>query len=224
MSEASFVSLRDLLVYHECRSLFRVLHGVVCMAPQKSKVFGIGMHRTGTASLRRAFNLLGFRCLEDFGCWFITDLDRSGHLVFRPTEAVHAYDAYADNPIPLFVKELDAMFPGSRFILTFRDVDDWLDSVEYIFRVWREDWMASPDHRFIAACHEALYGSTHFDRQRGREVYLRHNESVREYFARRPADLLQIDMTEGCEWGSICNFLDVPVPDRPYPILNARET
>ena len=104
------------------------------------KIFGVGMHRTGTTSLRRAFNILGFRYLEGDGCWFMSDLDTDGKLVFSPKPEIHLYAAYADNPIPLFVRELDAMFPESRFILTHRNVDEWVDSVEHIFNAWWDDW------------------------------------------------------------------------------------
>jgi len=187
-----------------------------------SKVVGVGMHRTGTSSLRRAFNILGFRCLEDSGCWFMADIDRHGDIIFRSTADLDLYQAYADNPVPLFFRELDEMFPGSKFILTHRDVEEWADSVEHIFAAWRDSWRSLPEGPLIAACHKALYGIDGFDRDRGKRAYRRHHEAVRDHFKNRPGDLLELDMTRGVEWDAICRFLQTPVPAAPFPRLNTR--
>lgn len=187
-----------------------------------SKVFGVGMHRTGTTSLRRAFNLLGLRCLEDEGCWFLTGLDDAGELVFRPTAEIDRYDAFADNPVPLFVAELDAAFPGSRFVLTHRETEAWLDSVEYIFAAWGASWAELAEAPLVDACHRALYGGSRFDRGRARDAYLRHNARVRDYFARRPGDLLELDVSRPVDWQPLCRFLDREPPAAPYPRLNRR--
>jgi hypothetical protein len=154
----------------------------------------------------------------------MTALGAEGQLVFRPTPEIYSYSAYADNPVPLFFRELDAMFPKSKFVLTFRDVDAWIDSVEYIFEAWWDSWGASPEGPLIEACHRGFYGTARFDRLCGREAYLRHNNRVREYFVNRPGDLLELDMTRDNQWNSICHFLSVPVPQAPFPRLNVRGT
>ena len=52
------------------------------------------------------------------------------------------------------------------------------------------------------------------------EVFGRHNEAVRRRVS--PERLLVFDVREG--WAPLCDFLDVEVPDGPFPRLNeARE-
>ena len=147
-----------------------------------NKIIGVGAHRTGTSSLRRAFNILGFRCLEVDGCWFMSRIDSQGKYVFEASPDLDLYKAYADFPVPLFFRELDELFPGSKFVLTYRDVEEWADSVDYIFSAWWDDWAKSPEWPLMNACHRTFYGTERFDRQRAKEAYQRHNEEVRSYF------------------------------------------
>ncbi|MFC6929357.1 sulfotransferase family protein [Actinomadura yumaensis] len=56
------------------------------------------------------------------------------------------------------------------------------------------------------------------DRAHAIEVFERHNAEVR---AAIPAErLLVFDVREG--WAPLCAFLDVPVPDEPFPRVNDR--
>ena len=75
-------------------------------------------------------------------------------------------------------RQMDAMYPGSRFILTVRDADEWLSSMVRHF-----GWDESPMRKFIYGAgaggpigHEALY----------KERIRRHNGEVVEYFKDRP--------------------------------------
>lgn len=46
-----------------------------------------------------------------------------------------------------------------------------------------------------------------------------HNEAVRHHVP--PEKLLEYEVKEG--WEPLCDFLDVPVPDEPFPRANTRE-
>jgi len=83
-----------------------------------SRCWGIGLARTGTTSLCQAFRTLGY----------------SNVVHNPPFEALASADAGADNGVVIFFKYLDYKFPGSKFVLTVRDLDGWLDSMEYIYR------------------------------------------------------------------------------------------
>ena len=48
------------------------------------------------------------------------------------------------------------------------------------------------------------------------EVFKRHNQEVRDSF--EPARLLVFDVREG--WAPLCRFLEVAVPNEPFPRLN----
>jgi hypothetical protein len=47
----------------------------------------------------------------------------------------------------------------------------------------------------------------------GREVFEAHEESMRQYC--KPGRLLEYNVGEG--WEPLCKFLEVPVPDEPFP-------
>jgi len=177
----------------------------------RTKVFGIGFPRTGTMSLVRALNLLGIRSLHN-PVPLLTALDHP---------LLQSFDGFADNPLPLIYPQLDARFPGSRFILTDRDVEGWLGSVRWMLSAGRThgNWDARPA---IVAMHTALYGAAVFDADRFRDRFLRHRRDVHAYFAGRRHDLLIMDLARGDGWDPLCRFLERPVPRRPFPHDNRR--
>ena len=52
------------------------------------------------------------------------------------------------------------------------------------------------------------------------EIYNKHNQEVKAYFKNRPNDLLVVDFTTGAGWEELCNFLQVPIPEIPFPHAN----
>lgn len=169
---------------------------------QDHKVFCIGFQRTGTTSMLDALRCLGWFGHHD-APWLLDSLRTA-----RPDLSIAAeYDALADNPFPILYRELDRAYPGSRFILTERPTDGWLRSVRYLVEEWAADFPME----------EHIYGVREFDAAVYRARYECHNREVREYFADRPDALLIIDLTSSPGWGPICRFLDVPVPDVPFP-------
>lgn len=182
-----------------------------------TRIFGIGMQRTATTSLDRAFQVLGLDSLH----WGTGEAARIWHemhsLGRSPT--LERWYAVSDNPIPLLYQKLDVLYPGSKFILTVRDETKWLASVE---RLWNPDhnparwvWDAYPiSHRI----HQALYGQRHFDADVFIKRYRAHNAEVLEYFKDRPDDLLVMNMEAGDGWPGLCHFLSTPIPPIPYPI------
>ena len=88
------------------------------------KVFGIGLSKTGTTSLARALEILGYNVKD---CLGITKYSKGDISSINET-ALDTYDALTDTPIPNFYRELDKKYPNSKFILTVRDMDGWLNS------------------------------------------------------------------------------------------------
>jgi hypothetical protein len=129
--------------------------------------------------------------------------------------------ALCDLPIPLLYKQLDAAYPGSKFVLTLRDEQSWLRSVRNHYdpaknpqqRYWAKD-------PFTNIIHSKLYGTTKFDPEVALRVYREHNAAVREYFADRPGDLIVLDMSDGYEWEKLCSVIPAPMPSCPYPKKN----
>jgi hypothetical protein len=174
------------------------------------KILGIGLSKTGTTSLFAALHRLGYRSatnrhLQRVGLagWFVGD--------FSP-DYLAEWDAITDLPIGTYFHDLDRRYPGSKFILTTRDIDTWLDSA-------RRQWLRRPPPQegFKLRVRLATYGITGFDAERFRFVFQAHERNVRQYFRDRPGDLMVMNLAAGDGWPELCRFLGRPVPDEPFP-------
>ena len=171
------------------------------------KIFCVGFHKTGTSSLGRALNLLEYRVAGPFG---VRDPRIAERAWTQAQSRLDAYDAFQDNPWPVLFRQLDAGVPGGRFVLTVRPVDEW--------------WSSTLNHfgGRTTPMREWIYGvgdpSGHEEQYR--ERYEAHNRAVLDHFADRPGDLLVLRLSEGDGWEPLCRFLEVPVPDRPFPHAN----
>lgn len=168
----------------------------------RQKVFCIGLGKTGTTSLKEALRILDYRLIR-------LPLDWKG---------ITDFDAALPGVSAAMFAELDADYPGSKFILTLRDVEGWLKSIE------RDMGLKQGVARKHQAEREKIltikYGRTTFDRDAFRTAFHGHEAKVRKYFENRPADLLVLDVTTDGGWEPLCNFLGVPVPDVPFPYVN----
>ena len=93
--------------------------------PMAGKIFCIGFHKTGTTTLEVALQRLGYRVTGSFGT---KDPDIASKVHELAYAKVPDYDAFEDNPWPILYRDLDARFPGSKFILTRRPSDAWIRS------------------------------------------------------------------------------------------------
>lgn len=112
------------------------------------------------------------------------------------------------------IRDARERFPDARFVLTTRrDEATWLTSLtrhvarhgrtsfNYRRHIYGVDDPAAHPERFL-------------------ESYRGHNAAVREFFAREPDRLLEVCWEDGDDWGRLCAFLGVPVPDMPFPHLS----
>ena len=188
------------------------------LKPLPTRIFGVGLHKTGTTSLHEALTILGY----DSSHWPSAHWARAVYqemVSMGKSTTLERHYAASDLPIALLYRELDMAYPGSRFILTVRDEDAWIDSVR---RHWdpatnpfRKSWNHDPASHFL---HKQLYGRKDFDRDTMLARYRRHNAEVREHFKDRPDDLLVLRVGDG--WEKLCRFLGRSVPDSAYPWSN----
>jgi len=191
----------------------------VKLLPLPTRIFGIGLHKTGTTSLDAAFKILGYDSLhwgtgEAPKIW--NEMHSTGH-----SKTLEAWYAFSDLPIPVLYRELDKAYPGSKFILTIRNEQAWVKSVEKLwdprYNPTRWMWDVYP---FSNRVHKALYGREDFDRDTFLARYRRHNQEVQGYFKSRPDDLYVMDIDKEDKWPGLCAFLGVPEPSVPYPASN----
>ncbi len=141
---------------------------------------------------------------------------------------LRGYRATTDWPSCTFYRELTREFPDAKVVLTVRDPDRWYDSVsETIFplSVNMPRWFAVVARgmgAISAVAQQNIWGGTFSgrfrDRAHARAVFVAHIEEVQRTVP--PERLLVFDVKQG--WEPLCAFLEVPVPDEPFPRLNER--
>jgi hypothetical protein len=175
-------------------------------------IFCVGLNKTGTMSLHAALTMLGYRSLH-WGGPETRALVRRAIAEGRPMldHLDPELEAISDLEEVTYNFELaDREYPGSRFILTVRDLDDWLDSRRrHVLRNREAKAAGKYGGPFLEIEVEAWTSD-----------YRSHERRVRDYFAARPDDLLILDIAGGDGWRPLCEFLGKPVPDAPFPNRN----
>ncbi|MGH8497203.1 MAG: sulfotransferase [Methylococcales bacterium] len=177
------------------------------------KTVGVGLNRTGTSTLGV--------CLQHWGMKHIS-CNREALELWREQDVaallqwVAQYDSFEDWPWPLLYREIDAAFPGTKFILTRRkDPTIWFKSLGK-----HADRTGPTDFR------KYIYGHAmpHKFREQHIRFYLRHNDSVRQYFRDRPDDFIEVCWEEGDGWEELSRFLGLAHPKIPIPHANKSPT
>lgn len=174
---------------------------------QENKVFGIGFHKTATTSLSHALTALGYSVTGPNGA---KDSEACKDIPKMAYEIAEQYDAFQDNPWPILYKEMDQRYPQSKFILTLRPTDKWIQS-----QVRHFGTVTSPMREWIygVGCpkgNEDIYIAR----------YEKHNAEVLDYFKDRPDDLLILKITEGEGFEKLCPFLNKEIPGVAFPFIN----
>jgi hypothetical protein len=193
------------------------------------EVIGPGFGRTGTNSLRRALELLGFG-----PCHHMYELgDHAEQLpnweALARGEAVDwdevfaGYHAQVDWPGARFWRELCAYYPDAKVVLSVREPQGWYDSMEKTIVPHLERCGASDDESQnprLLMNYELISRQTFAGRISERAYAIdRFNAHIAEVQAEiTPERLLTFDVREG--WGPLCAFLGVGVPDAPFPNTN----
>jgi len=185
------------------------------MSTNTSKIFGIGLSKTGTTSLANALELLGYRTKDYIG---VTKYVQ-GDVCCIDLDTIDKNNALTDTPIPSFYRELDVRYPGSKFILTVRDRASWARSCKKQFTQRLAEIQNDAHKRLFID----LYGTDVFDEAKFVGGYESFVKGVLEYFANRPNDLLVMDITGGEGWEELCRFLGRPMPDVPFPKANVTQ-
>ncbi len=206
------------------------------------KLIGAGFGRTGTWSTFTALNQLGFPCYHMHEV--IINKANKGHLDFwrkvanTPPGTQHDWDqvlanymATVDNPACCVWRELLAANPDAKVLLTLhpRGAEAWyestIDTIYFTENVWQFQviyWLTPFGRKFGDMSRKLIWNRTlkgvMDDKARAVARYEAYIEEVKA--AVPPERLLVFTVTEG--WEPLCKFLDVPVPDEPFPNLNDR--
>lgn len=188
---------------------------------KKQKIFVIGSNKTGTTSLTKSFKTLGYNVCPE-------------HLIFNPKskyligffnenyeelfKLVSIYDAFQDRPWNHidFYQKLDAQFPNSKFILTIRDTDNWVES----YKRWSKK-INLQQLWFYREVSKVCYGIDDFlsDTSLMKKKYEERNLQIIDYFNNND-NFLIMDLEKGDGWEKLCHFTNDKIPDIPFPHEN----
>jgi len=183
----------------------------------ETRVFGVGLNKTGTSSLKRCWEMLGIGPIpsqkEVARARIIAPAleDRN----FAPALAfAEDYRGLEDRPwnVGDIHHHLHQRFPDSLFVLTVRDEEAWWQSV---YR-----WI-TVEKPIVQKRYLRHFEVDEISRAGFIEAYRRHNAAVLAYFENTAPDrLLVLEIGAGDEWQKICAFFERPVPPVPFPHVN----
>jgi hypothetical protein len=179
--------------------------------PTRPRLFGIGLNKTGTTSLHEAFRMLGYDSLHWGGPalrrFVEASLDAGDPLLSRLDPHL---DAFSDiQVLSEHYELLDRQYPGSRFVLTVRPLEDWIES--------RRRHVETNRRRVEAGTYRGAF--LEVDEDAWRAHWTSHVEGVRAYFAGRD-DFLELDLTAHPDWDALCEFLGIRPPSAAFPWAN----
>jgi hypothetical protein len=192
------------------------------------KLIGAAFPRTGTMSLKRAFEILGFgKCYHMHEVFLNPDhipvWNAIGEGVMPDWRKFLAgYTATLDVPACLYWKELAHTFPDAKVLLLQRDPEEWYESMySTVFQIMIDakaelDLSQNMVRRlFLERCMCGRFE----DRDYAIATYQRYCADV---IAEMGEDRLLIyEVSQG--WEPLCDFLGYNVPAESFPLKNSRE-
>jgi sulfotransferase family protein len=202
------------------------------------KVIGAGLPRTATLSQKLALEALGFKpCYHMVNV--LSDLTEAPRWraaldgTLAPQEIFEGFQATVDWPGSYFYAELIEAHPDAKVVLSVRDGDAWARSMhDTIWGLFYDDvlmrhlsdarstvdpmWRGYMDMmREMWRCSGLLNGDD-TTLEWMSSAMQRYNAEVQRTVA--PERLLVWQASDG--WDPLCEFLEVPVPETPFPRVN----
>jgi hypothetical protein len=208
------------------------------------KIIGAGLPRTGTTTLKRSLETLGYSKTyhmkellvnpDKLSLWHT--LEETGTTDWDTL--YDGFEASVDFPCYPWYKEHMIRYPDAKVILTVRPFEAWYKSA--MSTIWTAGpqnlpeklsmlWKVATNSRVrkVVGCIKLVKKSlwvNHFegrfeDKSYAEEIFNKHIADVKAHV---PADkFLVYDVRDG--WGPLCNFLGFPEPAEPLPHLNKKE-
>lgn len=208
------------------------------------KIIGAGFPRTGTTTLKKALETLGYKDTYHFKdlianpkkLKYWKELENNGNTNFL--ELFEGFQATVDFPGYPYYKILLEKYPDAKVILTKRDFEKWYEST--LKTVWKAGPQTILDKvallikmmfnsklrdtfkciKFMKNTYLIKQFDTNFtSKDKAKEVFFKHIEDVKNHVPENK--LLIYDVAEG--WQPLCTFLDLPLPKEDFPHLNKKE-
>lgn len=200
---------------------------LVRRAKPRSKLFCIGLNKTGTTSWAQAILDLGYIVGSETEATMLFDnwVQKDFRPIIKYCEI--GGQAFQDIPfsLPNTYRSLDQAFPGSKFILTVRDSpEQWYDSlVNFHSKCFSKPRNIPPKSQdisdavywrrgFIADFCRAVFKTPKedpYNRDILLNFYQKYNDEVIRYFSGRPNDFLIVNVAKQSCYREMCHFLGV---------------
>lgn len=201
------------------------------------KIFCIGLGKTGTTSLGKSIEELGFKLGDQ----------RSGELLLKDwsrrefrniIKLCHTADVFQDIPfcLPYTYQVLECEFPEAKFILSLRDNGlHWFNSLTTFHgKLWSKDKRYPPTSEELKEADYIYRGQPYFVNRTLYDTpetdpynkdylinyYDRHTLNVIEYFRFKKEKLLTINVSQTGDYLRLCKFLDRPPIRKDFLWLN----
>ncbi|XP_076804509.1 uncharacterized protein LOC143448589 [Clavelina lepadiformis] len=206
------------------------------------KVIVAGFPKTGTTTMCTALTILGYKTYDFFEHYSYHGNDwnkllESGGTVDDFRRMYKDVDAVTDAPACYFWEQIHEAFPDAKIVLTIRHEDAWYKSqsrqittnnglknfLVFAPTIPLLGWWTF--HKFAKNIMRVLYGLQHPSKRPPNEMisrlkYRQHNNYVMQM---APKDkLLVYEASQG--WEPLCKFLNVEVPNVPFPHKNTNST
>ena len=196
------------------------------------KVIGAGFGRTGTLSLKEALEKLGygpchhmkevFQNADQTEYFYLASIGKSVDW----DEVFKDYSSAVDWPAVAYYKELSDKYPNAKVILGMRDAGSWYNSASTTiyqmsqnFPKWIRLIIPRAD-RLFKMIDKTVFGEPFSYKFEDKEAAIKvFNDHVDEVKRSIPKERLLIHSAKD-GWEPLCAFLDVPVPEEPYPWVN----
>ena len=163
-----------------------------------NKLFIIGLPRTGTTSISVALLSCGFKV---------------AHTAYTK-KAFELADVISDAPCFSDYKQLDIIFPNSKFVYLDRSLELWIPSMQMLLKKMHPHLDTKTGHlnpvlkRSFQQTLDLATTKEPFSRQHLANCYQRHQKAVIDYFSGRD-DFLSINLSEPDSFNTLLQFLNI---------------
>lgn len=177
-----------------------------------NKVFVIGLPRTGTTSICYTMLQLGLK---------------TAHCAYS-RQTIEAAEVIADTPVFADYQSLDNRYPNSKFIYLERAETEWLPSILKLCRRMMRYLVygIGKFHPLVRRSFSKVFGPLTINNLNSSEhllgAYIRHRESVFEYFQSRQDSLMSIELSPDQRVNVLTDFLGVNSDLTFFPHLNSK--
>lgn len=197
------------------------------------KVIGCGFGRTGSMSMKIALEQLGVgpchhmdeviaNPAEQLPYWLAASKGEK----INWNDALKGYESCVDWPTAAYWPVLAKHFPEAKILLTTRSAESWYNSIsKTIFKIMGDATNASGNepnpfgemlqHMIL----ENTFNGDITDRDHCINVFNKNVQAVKDSFSGNKLFIYNI----GDGWEGLCKWLDVPVPDIPFPRTNNQQ-